>query len=53
MNRSCQRQTQVLDLPVSAMIDEFPSPSSLFRMIRARQTCFCELFGSATIACNR
>ena len=46
-------QTQVLDLPVSAMIDEFPSPSSLFRMIRARQTCFCELFGSATIACNR
>ena len=38
MNRSSQRQTQVLDLPVSAMIDELPSPSSLFRMIRARQT---------------
>ena len=53
MNRSCQRQTQVLDLPVSAMIDELPSPSSLFKMIRARQTYFCELFGSATIPCNR
>ena len=53
MNRSYQRQTQVLDLPLSAIIDELPSPSSLFRMIRARQTCFCELFGSATIACNR
>ena len=38
MNHSSERQTQVLDLPVSVMIDELPSPSSLFRMIRARQT---------------
>ena len=53
MNRSCQRQTQVLDLPVSVMIAEVHRPSPLRRTIRARQTCFCGLFGSATIARNR
>jgi hypothetical protein len=53
MNRSCQRHTQVLDLPVSAMIAEVPRPPPLRRTIRARQTCFCGLLGSATIACNR
>ena len=53
MNRSCQRQTQVLDLPVSAMIAEVPRPSPLRSTIRARQTCFCGLLGSATIAHNR
>ena len=53
MKRSCQRHTQVLDLPVSAMMAEVPSPSPLKRTIRARQTCFCGLLGSATIACNR
>ena len=41
MKRSCQRQTQVLDLPVAAMIAEVPRPSAVSRMIRARQTCFC------------
>ena len=40
MNRSCQRHTQVFDLPVAAMIATVPSSSSLSRMIRARQTCF-------------
>ena len=53
MNRSCQRQMQVFDLPVAALIAIVPSPSSLNRMIRARQTCFCRLRGAATIACNR
>jgi hypothetical protein len=40
-NRSCQRQTQVLDLPVSRMIAFVPTPSALNSTIRARQTCFC------------
>ena len=53
MNRSCQRQTQVLDLPVPVMIAEVPRPSPLSRTMRARQTCFCGLLGSATIARNR
>ncbi len=45
MKRSCQRHTQVLDLPVSAMIAEVPRPSPLSNMMRARQTCFCGLLG--------
>ena len=53
MNRSCQRQTQVFDLPVSAMIAEVPRPSTLNKTIRARQTCFRGLLGSATTARNR
>ena len=40
-NRSCQRQTQVLDLPVSRMIAFVPTPSALSKTICARQTCFC------------
>lgn len=40
MNRSCQRQTQVLDLPVAAMVAAVPAPSVLKRTIRQRQTCF-------------
>ena len=39
--RSCQRHTQVLDLPVCRMISTVPTPSPLNRMISARQTCFC------------
>ena len=42
MNRSCQRQTQVFDLPVRRMISLVPTPSALERMIAARQACFCE-----------
>jgi hypothetical protein len=42
-----------LDLPVSVMIAEVPTPSSLRRMIRARQTCSCGLLGATTIACKR
>ncbi len=41
MNRSCQRQTQVLDLPVRRMISFVPNPSAVNRTISARQTCFC------------
>ena len=39
--RSCQRQTQVFDLPVCRIISTVPAPSALNRMISARQTCFC------------
>jgi hypothetical protein len=51
MNRSCQRQTRVLDLPVSARTAAPQSP--LRRTIRTRQTCFCALPGEMTIACKR
>ncbi len=40
MKRSCQRQTQVFDLPVSVMIAVVPRPAALSRMICARHTCF-------------
>ena len=38
---------------LSPMIAEVPRPAPLRRTIRARQTCFCGLLGSATIARNR
>ena len=50
MNRSCQRQTQVFDLPVRRMISLVPTPSALERMIAARQACFCEALRSLVIA---
>ena len=53
MNRSCQRQTQGLLLPVRRMISAVPRPSPVSRMIRARQTCFCGLLRSATTASRR
>jgi hypothetical protein len=40
MKRSCQRQTQVLDLPVASMIATAPEPSPLIKMIFSRYTCF-------------
>ena len=53
MNRSCQRQTQVFDLPVRRMISLVPTPSALERMIAARQACFCEVLRSLVIASSR
>src|SRR4051812_36979245 len=53
MNRSCQRQTQVFDLPVRRMIWLVPTPSALERMIAARQACFCEALRSLVIASSR
>jgi hypothetical protein len=53
MNRSCQRQTVVFDLPVAAMMPFVPEPSAVRRMIRARQTCFCGVLRSATTASRR
>ena len=53
MNRSCQRQTQVFDLPVRRMISLVPTPSALERMIAARQACFCEALRSLVIASRR
>ena len=40
MNRSCQRQTQVFDLPVRRMISLVPTPSALERMIAAPPSVF-------------
>ena len=53
MNRSCQRHTQVLDLPVAAMIATVPRPSSVSRTICARHTCFCGDPRAATSASRR
>ena len=53
MNRSCQRHTQVLDLPVAAMTPTVPTSSAVSRMIRARQTCFCGDPRAATTASSR
>ena len=53
MKRSCQRQTAVLLSPVRCMISTVPRPSPLRRTIRARHTCFCRLFRSATTASRR
>ena len=47
-NRSCQRQTQVLDLPVSRMIAFVPRSSALSSTICARHTCFCGALRSLT-----
>ncbi len=51
--RSCQRQTAILDTPASRMIACVPSPSALSSTMRARQTCFCGVFRSATRASSR
>lgn len=51
--RSCQRHTQVFDLPVCRMMSTVPTPSALNRMISARQTCFCRALRSLTSAVNR
>lgn len=49
----CQRHTQVLDLPVSAIIAVVPAPSPLSQKDDPpRQTCFCGLLGFAAIARN-
>ena len=53
VKRSCHRQTQVLDLPVSRMSPFVPSPSALSNTIRARHTCFCGAFRSQTKAWSR
>jgi hypothetical protein len=45
MNRSCQRQTQVFDLPVRRMISLVPTPSALERMIAARKRVSARRYG--------
>ncbi len=50
MERSCQRQTQVLDFPIRCMISTVPTRSADRSKIRARQTCFYGAFRSPTIA---
>jgi hypothetical protein len=41
MNRACHRHTTGLALPDRRMISAVPQPSSVARMILARQTRFC------------
>src|SRR5450759_2459276 len=53
MKRSCQRQTQVFDLPVRRMISLVPTPSALNRTISARQTCLCGALRSRASAFRR
>ena len=50
MNRSCQRHTHGFDTPAPRITAAVPQPSAVARIIRARQTCFCGLLRSATIA---
>ena len=53
MERSCQRFTQVLDLPVSAMIAEVRSPSPLSKTMHARQTGFSKLRSAVAMSRKR
>jgi hypothetical protein len=53
MNRSCQRQTVVFDLPVAAMTAFVPKPSAVRRTVRARQTCFWGVLRSAMMLSRR
>src|SRR5665213_2223809 len=53
MNRSCQRQTQVFEVPVWRMISLVPTPSADRRMILARQTCFWGLLRFRATAFKR
>ena len=52
-DRSCQRDTVILLVSVRRMISLVPTPSAVRSTIRARQTCFCELFRSLIIASSR
>jgi hypothetical protein len=53
MQRSCQRHTEGFDSPVRRMISAAPNRSPVNSTTSARQTCFCLLFRSATIADSR
>jgi hypothetical protein len=53
MNRSCQRQTQVFDLPVRRIISLVPMPSALSSTIIARQACFWVALRSLATASRR
>ena len=51
MNRCCQRQTQVFDVPVMAHdLVGFPRRRHSRSTMFARQTCFCEALRSLAIA---
>jgi hypothetical protein len=53
IKRSCQRHTQVFDLPVCRMIAAVPKPSAENKMINARQTCFWAALRSLTTRSRR
>lgn len=53
MKRCCQRQTQVLEVPVRRMISLVPTSSALRSTMTARQACFCEELRSLVIASSR
>jgi hypothetical protein len=48
--RSCHRQTEVLLVPVRRVSSIVPQPSAVSSTICARQTCFCGLLRSVTMA---
>ncbi len=52
-NRSCQRQTQVFDVPVRRMISFVPTPSAVKSTIWPRHTCFCGALRSLIKAKSR
>ena len=52
-NRSRQRRTEGRERPAQRPIAVVPWPSAAARATLARQTCFCGLFRSATIASSR
>lgn len=52
-NRSCQRHAKGFEPPSRRMTCVMTEPFAAARIIGARQTCFYELFRSATTAANR
>lgn len=53
MKRSCQRQTQVFDLPVRRMISLVPIPAALSSTISAHHTCLWAALRSLASAARR
>jgi hypothetical protein len=53
MKRACHRQIVGLPLPVCRRMAIVPIPSALSSTIRARHTCFCELFPDPMMASSR
>ena len=53
IKRSCQRQTQVFEVPVSRTIACVPKPSADKSTIRVRQTWFCGVLRSLAKASSR
>jgi len=53
IKRACHRQIVGLPLPVCRWMAIVPIPSALSSTIRARHTCFCELFPDPMMPSSR